>query len=34
MTKFFGLRRKKYSYLSDDNRDDKKVKGTEKCVIK
>ena len=34
MTKFFGLRRKNYSYLSDDNRDDKKVKGTEKCVIK
>ena len=34
MTKFVGLRAKTYSYLIDDGREDKKAKGTKKCVIK
>ena len=34
MTKFAALRPKTYSYLMDDGRNDKKVKGTKKCVIK
>ena len=34
MAKFVGLRAKTYSYLTDDNSEDKKVKGTKKCVIK
>ena len=31
---FFGLRAKIYSYLKDNNDEDKKSKGTKKCVIK
>ena len=34
MTKFVGLGAKTYSYLIDDNNEDKKGKGTKKCVIK
>ena len=34
MNKIFGLRAKTYSYLKDNNDEDKKVKGTRKCVIK
>ena len=34
MTKFVGLRAKTYSYLIDDNSEDKKTKDTKKCVIK
>ena len=34
MTKFVGLKVKTYSYLIDDGSEDKKVKGTEMCVIK
>ena len=34
MTKFVGLRAKTYSYLIDDASEDKKAKGTKKCVIK
>ena len=34
MTKFVGLRVKTYSYLIDDGSEDKKTKGTKKCVIK
>ena len=34
MTKFVGIRAKTYSYLIDDISEDKKVKGTKKCVIK
>ena len=33
MAKFVGLRAKAYSYLIDDGREDKKAKGTKKCVI-
>ena len=32
--KFVGLKAKTYSYLIDDNNEDKKAKGTKKCVIK
>ena len=32
--KFVGLRAKTYSYLTDDSSEDKKAKGTKKCVIK
>ena len=32
--KFVGLRAKTYSYLTDDSSEDKKAKGTRKCVIK
>ena len=34
MTKFFRLRVKTQSYLIDDGSEDKKGKGTKKCVIK
>ena len=34
MTKFIGLRKKTYTYLIDDGCEDKKAKGTKKCVIK
>ena len=34
VTKFVGLRAKTYSYLIDDGGEDKKAKGTKKCVIK
>ena len=33
MTKFVELRAKTYSYLTDDDSEDKKAKGTENCVI-
>ena len=33
MTKYVGLRTKTYSYLIDGGREDKKAKGTKKCVI-
>ena len=31
---FIGLRAKTYSYLKENNDENKKVKGTKKCVIK
>ena len=34
MKEFFGLRAKTYSYLKDNNDEDKKSKGTKNCVIK
>ena len=34
MKEFVGLRGKTYSYLIDDAGEDKKAKGTKKCVIK
>ena len=34
LTKFVGLRAKAHSYLIDDGSEDKKAKGTKKCVIK
>ena len=34
MAKLLGLRAKTYSYLIDDSSEDKKAKGTKKCVIK
>ena len=34
MPKFVVLRAKTYSYLKDDGSEDKKAKGTKKCVIK
>ena len=34
MNEFPGLRAKTYSYLIDDVSEDKKAKGTRKCVIK
>ena len=34
MTKFVGLGANTFSYLINDNSEDKKVKGTKKCVIK
>ena len=34
MKEFFRLRAKTYSYLKDNNDEDKKAKGTKKCVIK
>ena len=34
MTKFVGLRAKTYNYLTDDDREDEKAKGTESCAIK
>ena len=34
MTKFFALRPKAYSYLTDDYKEDKKPKGATKCAIK
>ena len=34
MTEFIALRSKTYCYLMDDGKNDKKTKGTKKCVIK
>ena len=34
ITEFVTLRPKTYSYLTDDFKEDKKAKGTKKCVIK
>ena len=34
ITEFVTLRPKNYSYLTDDGKEDKKAKGTKKCVIK
>ena len=34
ITEFVTLRPKTYSYLTDDGKEDKKTKGTKKCVIK
>ena len=34
VTEFTTLRPKTYSYLTDDGKEDKKAKGTKKCVIK
>ena len=34
ITEFVTLRPKTYSYLADDSKEDKKAKGTKKCVIK
>ena len=34
MKKFIGLRAEPYRYLIDDSSEDKKAKGTKKCVIK
>ena len=34
MTLFVGVRAKTYAYLKDDDSELKKVKGTEKCIIK
>ena len=34
VTEFVTLRPKTYSYLTDDGKEDKKAKGTNKCVIK
>ena len=34
MKNFLGLRAKLYHYLIDDSSEDKKAKGTKKCVIK
>ena len=34
MREFVGLRAQTYSYLIDDSSQNKKAKGTKKCVIK
>ena len=34
ITEFVALRPKTYSYLTDDCKEDKKARGTKKCVIK
>ena len=34
MKECVGLRAKRYSYLKDNNNEDKKVRYTKKCVIK
>ena len=34
MKEYFGLGAKMYSYLKDNNHEDKKAKPTEKCAIK
>ena len=34
ITEFVALRPKTYSYLTDDCKEDKKAKGTRKCVTK
>ena len=34
ITEFVSLRSKTYSYLTDDGKEDKKAKGTKKCIIK
>ena len=34
ITEFVALRPKTYSYSTDDGKEDKKAKGTKKCIIK
>ena len=34
ITEFVTLRRKTYFFLTDDGKEDKKAKGTKKCIIK
>ena len=34
ITEFVTLRRKTYSFLTDGGKEDKKAKGTKKCIIK
>ena len=34
ITKFVTLRTKTYLHLTDDGKEDKKAKGTKKCIIK
>ena len=34
LKEFIGLRAKTFGYLTDDNSEEKKVKGTKKCAIK
>ena len=34
LTHFCALRAKTYSYLDDNDKEEKKAKGTKKCVIK
>ena len=34
MNKFIALKSKAHSYITDDGNEDKKSKGTKKCVIK
>ena len=34
MKELIGLRAKAYSYLKENNNEDKKAEGTQKCVIK
>ena len=34
ITEFVSLRPKTYSYLTDDGKEDKKSRGTKKCIIK
>ena len=34
ITEFVTLRPKTYSFLTDDGKEDKKAKGTKKCIIK
>ena len=34
ITEFVTLRPKTYSFLTDDSKEDKKAKGTKKCIIK
>ena len=34
ITEFIALRTKTYSYLTDNDKMDKKAKGTKKCIIK
>ena len=34
ITEFVTLRPKTYSYLTDDGKEDKKAKGTKKCIVK
>ena len=34
ITEYVTLRPKTYSFLTDDGKEDKKAKGTKKCVIK
>ena len=34
ITEFVTLRSKTYSFLADDGKEDKKAKGTKKCIIK
>ena len=34
MKQFVGLRAKTYNYLKENNDENKKVKGTKKCVIR